>query len=314
MLAYGLVEITPPTVEPVSRTALKEHLRLDTASDDLDVQQSIVPGDHVVAAAYSLEGASVDLDGYSGTVFLNAGACGASGTVAVKLQDSPDNAEWTDVASGAFTTVTEANDNAVQEKAYTGTERYIRVVATVAVATCDFSVDVARQALTTEENDLLDALEKAARRWCENYCRRSFVNTTWTLTLDSWPGTILLPRNPVSAVGANTVVKYYDTAGSQQTLAAAAYTLDTTSIVARLVPAYGYSWPSTQGRIAALEVAFVAGYGAAATAVPDAIRTAIKMLAAHWYENREAVSVGNLKEVPMAVESLLAPYRIVEAI
>ena len=39
---------------------------------------------------------------------------------------------------------------------------------------------------------------------------------------------------------------------------------------------------------------------------------AMKMLVAHWYANREAVAVGQSApaKMPLAVEALLAPYRI----
>lgn len=43
---------------------------------------------------------------------------------------------------------------------------------------------------------------------------------------------------------------------------------------------------------------------------PD-IATAMCLLIGHWYENREAVNVGNITSTfDLAVESLLQPYRI----
>lgn len=43
----------------------------------------------------------------------------------------------------------------------------------------------------------------------------------------------------------------------------------------------------------------------------DDITTAMLLLIGHWYANREAVVVGaSPSAVPMAVESLLQPYRI----
>ncbi len=42
---------------------------------------------------------------------------------------------------------------------------------------------------------------------------------------------------------------------------------------------------------------------------PPAVMRAMKMLVAHWYRNREAVTPGNYGEVPMAVESLLWSVR-----
>lgn len=305
----GLSVTTAPGVEPVSRDELKAHLRLDATDDDLGVVSSIAPGSHAVAAAYSLEGSTVEDLGFTSTVFFNAGTCGSSGTVDVKVQESSDGAAWSDVSSGAFTQVTEANDNTVYEKAYTGDLRYIRAVATVAVAACEFSVTVAREALTTEENDLLDSLITAARDDVETRTRRALVNTALKYTLDTFPCVIRLPRSPVVSVES---LKYFDTDGVQQTLSAALYTLDTESEPARIVPAYSESWPSIRAVPNAVEVNFTAGYGAAATDVPRMLVVSIKILCGHWYEHREAVSETRLSEVPDSVERLIARYRVME--
>jgi uncharacterized phiE125 gp8 family phage protein len=53
-----------------------------------------------------------------------------------------------------------------------------------------------------------------------------------------------------------------------------------------------------------------AGYANAA-AVPEAIKTAIKMMVAHWYANRETVAAQQMTTVPFAAEHLLMPYRSV---
>ena len=44
---------------------------------------------------------------------------------------------------------------------------------------------------------------------------------------------------------------------------------------------------------------------------PRAIKVAITMLVAHWYINTEAVGTSSLSIVPLSVEALLAPYRVV---
>jgi len=180
---------TAPAVEPLSLAEAKAHLRIDSTdfADDIATEISIAPGDHVVAAAYSLEGESVEVSGYDVLVNLISGTNGSGGTVDVKLQESNDDSNWSDVTDGAFTQVTESNDNAVQEKAYTGAYTYLRAVATVAVATCDFGVSIIKQAGPTVENDLLNALITTARQECEKFQNRGYITQTWELWLDAFP-------------------------------------------------------------------------------------------------------------------------------
>ncbi|MBY0633754.1 head-tail connector protein [Enterobacter sp. NIC22-4] len=43
----------------------------------------------------------------------------------------------------------------------------------------------------------------------------------------------------------------------------------------------------------------------------DDVKAAMLLLIGHWYANRESVAIGQtVAEVPLAVESLLQPYRI----
>lgn len=45
--------------------------------------------------------------------------------------------------------------------------------------------------------------------------------------------------------------------------------------------------------------------------IDDDVRTAILMLVAHWYENREAVQMSSISHVTaMAVKELLEPYKV----
>ena len=47
--------------------------------------------------------------------------------------------------------------------------------------------------------------------------------------------------------------------------------------------------------------------------LPAPVRQAALLLIGHWYENREAVTVGfRGKDLPMGVDRLLAPYRELE--
>ena len=62
-------------------------------------------------------------------------------------------------------------------------------------------------------------------------------------------------------------------------------------------------------RLDAVRIAFDAGYGAA-DAVPQAIKQAILMIVAHWYEHRETVVVGTgAVDIPLGANALLSPFR-----
>lgn len=303
----ALIENTAPTIEPVTRNELKAHLRLNTAADAVSMEQIIAPNQHAIIAAYGLLGTGVSVAGYSATIYLDSGDC-TGATVTVKLQESNDNATWTDITGGAFTAVTSANDNAVQEYEYTGSYAYVRAVATVASAVAEFSVSVVLQSLTTDENDWLDNAIKAARQYAEIFCNRSFIDTVWAYYLDDFKSEILLPRARLDSV---TSIKYYDTANVQQTITSTYYDVDAYSEPARIREAYGYTWPYVYERMNAVEIIYKSGYGTATTDVPAPIRQAILLLAGHFYEHREAVITGTItKELEMTTHALLWPYRV----
>lgn len=304
---------TEPTVEPLTLAEVKAHLRIDSTdfADDIATEISIAPGDHVVAASYSLEGEMIEVSGYSVLVNLISGTNGASGTVDVKLQESNDGSNWSDVSGGAFTQVTEANDNAVQEKAYTGDYTYIRAVATVAVATCDFGVSIIKQAGPSVEDDLLNALITVARQDCEKFQRRSYLTQTWELWLDDWPDEdhIDLPLPPVQSV---TSIKYYDTSDTEATFSSDDYFVDTKSEPGRVALNYGENWPTTTLRPTnGICVTYKTGYGDERSDVPSNVKQAMLLIIGHLYENREDVVTGVVPApIPNGAQSLLWKDRV----
>lgn len=166
---------------------------------------------------------------------------------------------------------------------------------------------------TTDEDAYLSALIKAAREKLEQDMRRAFVQQIWEMFMDCFPDEITIPLPPLVSV---TSVKYLDTAGTEQTLATSEYVVDAKSEPGRIALAYGKSWPSTRDTVNAVTVRFVAGYGAAGATnseqkVPDGIRHAVKFLVAHWYENREPISLELAvpKNIEMTLESLTWQYR-----
>lgn len=162
---------------------------------------------------------------------------------------------------------------------------------------------------TTDDDATLTLLIKRARQYAEGVTGQLFINATWKNYWDQFPAgdALLLTWSPLSSV---TSVKYVDDDGATQTLAADQYTEDVITDPPRIVAAYNVSWPSTRAVINAVTVEFVAGYGAAASNVPDNYILAIKMLVAQWYEIRSSVIVdGRIADVPFAVMALLMQDR-----
>lgn len=171
---------------------------------------------------------------------------------------------------------------------------------------------------SADEDAAVTLLIKAARRYCENYRRESFILTVWNLGLDRFPrlrdrrggclttpyfdrDAILLPVGPAISV---TGILYADTAGDGQVFGD--YDVDLSSRPGRIRPEYGVSWPQTREQMNAVAVTFSAGYGAAGSNVPEHLREAMLLLIGHWYRNREAVNIGNITtELPLGARDLL---------
>lgn len=154
----------------------------------------------------------------------------------------------------------------------------------------------------SDQDAVIKRLITAARLHTEVAARRTFITTTWKLTLDAFPKTILLHRPPISSVSS---ISYEDADGDTQTLGTSVYQTDFESEPGRIVEAYGQVWPTTRDELNAVTVTYIAGYGATGASVPENYLAAILLLAAHLYENREATIDVALRTVPMAYDSLV---------
>lgn len=164
----------------------------------------------------------------------------------------------------------------------------------------------------SEDDTLIEGLIASATAEAQTITRRQLVTATWKLLLRDFPAgdePIRVPLPPLQSVSS---VKYFDTNGTEQTIASANYIVDIASEPGRIALAPDKTWPGVQDRINAVTVEFIAGYGDP-SAVPERIKTAIKQLVGHWYENREAATLGiEAKEVPLAFERLLWSERVLE--
>ncbi|HYH39911.1 MAG TPA: head-tail connector protein [Azospirillum sp.] len=172
---------------------------------------------------------------------------------------------------------------------------------------------------TSDDDALVDALIAAATAHLDGrdgWLGRALVQQTWDLKLHRFPGVIDVPLPPLQSV---TSITYLDSNNVSQTLATSKYQVDGNGQWrARIKPAYGETWPSTYDAWNAVTVRFVAGYEPGsgsptdyAENVPQPIKHALLLLISHWYENRAPVNIGNIvSALPMTVDALLAPYRV----
>ena len=153
----------------------------------------------------------------------------------------------------------------------------------------------------TDDDQYINALCLAATSWAEKFQNRTYVKRPRVMVLDKFPPAIRPLYPPLISV---TSIVYIDLDGVSQTLAASEYRVDTITEPGRITEAYECTWPDTRTITNAVTINYVAGYGTAA-AVPDEVKAAIKLMAGHLYEHREAVSEIKMEKVPMSVMHLL---------
>ena len=150
-----------------------------------------------------------------------------------------------------------------------------------------------------------------ARNYAETFTDRAFLTQTWILRLQGFgSGPIILPKPPLSSV---TSVTYLDSAGVSQTWSTDFYDLEQPTgqhaLHGSIHLEYGETYPSTRGVVDDVTITYVAGYGAAATAVPAAIKHAVLMLIEDLYRQRGSQILGTTQTPAlMTAERLLWPF------
>jgi uncharacterized phiE125 gp8 family phage protein len=151
-------------------------------------------------------------------------------------------------------------------------------------------LDAKAQARVThdEEDSLWQSYISAARAAAEEHMSRGLLTQTWKLILPAFADSIWLPMAaPLQSV---TSVKYYDTAGAQQTLSTTVYDVDTTSRPGRIVRKPLQTWPSVQSdRLATrIEITYVVGW-TAKELIPERIRQGLRLHVGYLDCDREGL-------------------------
>jgi hypothetical protein len=304
--------ITAPALEPVSLAELKAFLRLDSGNAEpapgliTAALKSPAAAGNVEAGAHRYRATFITADGETEGGLISA---------AVTVADKAVNGQI------SLTGIPVGGVGVTQRKIYrtaAGGSVYLLLITitnntstTYTDNTADASLGAECPAVNTTGDPVLSTFIAAARAEAETRISRQFITATWELYLDSFnreqcqiaetdierrlinqliaiDGTIQIPLPPLQSI---TSIKYLDTAGVEQTLAASAYRVDAVSSPGRVTPAYGYSWPDTYPVSNAVVIRFIAGYGDAAANVPQKIRQWIMAMVGSMNENREIVMV-----------------------
>jgi uncharacterized phiE125 gp8 family phage protein len=158
----------------------------------------------------------------------------------------------------------------------------------------------------SDDDDVIGALIAASRIHVEAQTRRALISQTWRITLDAWPDNGRQPVRP-APLRALSAARVYDYGGVAHAVDTEAFVVDAGASALAFAP-----WAlAAPGRIAAgIELDVVVGYGDAATDVPEPLRHAVRLLIAHWYENRGLAALGAVTILPSTAAALLAPYRV----
>ncbi|HZT26086.1 MAG TPA: head-tail connector protein [Pseudolabrys sp.] len=161
---------------------------------------------------------------------------------------------------------------------------------------------------TTDDDAVIAALIAGARIHVEVATRRALITQTWRLAFDAWPadGRLQVLPAPLQSLAAARV---YDSGNVAQPLDLQGFVPDLGASALLFAP---WAVPAPGRGAAGIELDVVCGYGGAAADVPEPLRQAIRLLVAHWYENRGVVAAAAAQPatLPQGLAALLAPYRM----
>lgn len=157
----------------------------------------------------------------------------------------------------------------------------------------------------TDDDDYITSLINAAADYCSSYTQRALLTTNVVAICDSFQKTLELPLSPCQSIES---VIYLDSSGSEQTLDASKYKLNTYAEPSTFVMLNG--WPDTLWQFDAVKITYTSGYESADD-IPAQIKQAILLIVGHYYENREESVKGTIiSEIPLASKYLLDQVRI----
>lgn len=159
----------------------------------------------------------------------------------------------------------------------------------------------------------------------DGWLGRALIDQTWLLTLSGFPSglrrtpwyaPILLPLTSPAWSGGSPApapivsVQHVAPDGTLTTMVEGTdFEVVTDADPQYIRPLYGACWPATRCQLDAVRVTYVAGYGAAASDVPEEIRDYVLLRVGQLYEFRELVVAGTTVAVPPYLRDMLENVR-----
>lgn len=164
-----------------------------------------------------------------------------------------------------------------------------------------------------DEDGVITAFIMAAVSYLDGWSGilgRCLVEQTWRIDYSQFCQELPLPLAPVTSIAGIT---WRNSEGQISTIDDDEYLLEVDSAGNSFVRfRNAYAFPSGLYERDAISVTFVAGYPADEddiSTVPGALKVAILLLVAEWFNNRETSVPGSVAELPFAVNALISPFR-----
>ena len=142
---------------------------------------------------------------------------------------------------------------------------------------------------TAADDTYINALVTSARQQAEMVLRKSLITTTWDLYFEDFASELHFEYGPLQSI---TSIKYQDENNAEQTLSTSNYAVSRADRGLNRIKIL--SAPATYADgFDSVIVRFVAGYGNAASDVPEVIKTALKVRVNTWYDVRQEIIVGS---------------------
>jgi len=187
-------------------------------------------------------------------------------------------------------------------------ERLVRKTApavdAVTLAECKAHMRITSSADDTYLQGVLDAALSFVD--AQGALGRAMVTQVWYQWADANPGSVRLLLGPVQSVDG---VSYYDADGALQSATLSDFAVRGTPDATTIAPKAGFSWPSAQSRDDAIRIEYTAGFGDAGSDVPAGVRHAVKLLVAHWEQQRQQGVDAAMYDLPFGFNELIAAER-----